>query len=73
MYEIIEKKKWLTNMCECDAESCILSHILPCHIYAKLNGKCYLFNFLSYAFLLGSIYNVYYWLILFSIKFLSFS
>lgn len=64
MYEKLnyEKRKWSTSLLYCDPESCILSHYLPCHIYAKLNKDCYLFNFLYYGIFCVSIYNVYYWL-----------
>ena len=62
MYHLLEKRKWATSLCECDPESCILAHALPCHIYAKLNGNCYLFHFIYYGIFCASLYNVYYWI-----------
>jgi hypothetical protein len=53
MYQLLEKKQWATSLFYCHPESCILAHILPCHIYAKIydepeGNSCYLFNFLHY-------------------------
>jgi Cys-rich protein (TIGR01571 family) len=62
MYHLLEKRKWATSLCHCDPESCILAHVLPCHIYAKIYKDCYLFNFLYYGIFTISLYNVYYWL-----------
>ena len=59
MYELIDK--WSTSLFHCHAESCILAHILPCHIYARLNGS-YLCSFIYYSIFWVSLYNVYYWL-----------
>lgn len=57
-----QSKKWSSALCEFDPESCILAHVLPCHIYAKIYGSCYLFNFLYYGLFCSSIYTFYYWL-----------
>ena len=62
MYQLLEKRKWATSLCHCDPESCILAHILPCHIYAKIYRDCYLFHFIYYGIFSISLYNVYYWL-----------
>jgi Cys-rich protein (TIGR01571 family) len=62
MYQLLEKRKWATSLCHCDPESCILAHILPCHIYAKIYKDCYLFYFIYYGIFSISLYNVYYWL-----------
>jgi len=56
------KNDWKTSLYTCDSESCILSLLLPCHIYSKIINKNYLLNFLSYGFVCLSIYNIYYWL-----------
>lgn len=68
MYQLLERE-WSTSLFHCDPESCILAHVLPCHIYAKLYDKdttsetrCYLFNFIYYGIFSVSLYNVYYWL-----------
>jgi Cys-rich protein (TIGR01571 family) len=67
MYQLLEKRKWATSLCNCDPESCILAHVLPCHIYAKIydnphRNSCYFFNFMYYGIFCLSLYNVYYWL-----------
>jgi len=68
MYQLIEKRQWATSLFYCDPESCILSHMLPCHIYAKIydkgtnETKCYLFNFIYYGIFSVSLFNVCYWL-----------
>jgi Cys-rich protein (TIGR01571 family) len=62
MYQLLEKRKWATSLYNCYPESCILAHILPCHIYAKIYRDCYLFNFIYYGIFSVSLYNVYYWL-----------
>lgn len=62
MYHLLEKRKWATSLCNCDPESCILAHVLPCHIYAKLYGNCYLFHFIYYGIFTISLCNVYYWI-----------
>ena len=66
MYQLLERQ-WSTSLFHCDPESCILAHVLPCHIYAKIYdreniNKCYLFNFIYYGIFSVSLYNVYYWL-----------
>ena len=45
MYQLLERE-WSTSLFHCDPESCILAHVLPCHIYAKIYdreniNKCY--------------------------------
>lgn len=62
MYQLLEKRKWATSLFICDPESCILSHVLPCHIYAKIYRDCYLFHFIYYGIFSVSLYNVYYWI-----------
>lgn len=53
---------WNTSLCKCHAESCLVSFLLPCHVYAKLKNKYYLLNFVVYASLVTCIYNIGYWL-----------
>ena len=64
MFEIASdsKRQWTTTLCDFDPESCILVHLLPCHIYAKIYRICYLFNFIYYGIFTVSIYNCAYWL-----------
>ncbi len=61
-YDLMESQ-WKSSLYECDSESCLLSILLPCHIYSKFksNGNYYLLNFLSYGFVLICINNIYYW------------
>jgi len=56
------KSPWATTLWNIDPESCILAHVLPCHIYAKLYRNCYLFNFIYYGIFTMAIYNCGYWL-----------
>ena len=37
-YKIIDNKAWSTHLCTCDAESCFLSCVVPCHVYAKIKS-----------------------------------
>jgi hypothetical protein len=63
MFEITDsKRQWATTLCDFDPESCILAHVLPCHIYAKVSRNCYLFNFIYYGLFTVAIYNCGYWL-----------
>jgi len=55
------QREWTTSLFHFDPESCILAYVLPCHIYAKIQGS-YLCSFLYYGIFSVSIYNVYYWL-----------
>lgn len=52
---------WKTPLFMCDSESCILSFILPCHIYSKINYP-YAFSFLAYGGCIISIRFMYYWI-----------
>jgi hypothetical protein len=51
---------WQTSLWECDSESCILSFILPCHIYSKINMN-YASSFIMYGSFILSIRLFYYW------------
>ena len=64
-YEIINKKEWSTNLYDCDTESCFLSCIVPCHIYAKLKNKTkiksqYCVHLFFYIFIYLSIQQLWY-------------
>jgi Cys-rich protein (TIGR01571 family) len=37
-YNILNKGEWKTHLCHCDTESCFLSLIVPCHVYAKIKS-----------------------------------
>jgi hypothetical protein len=58
MYATIERV-WSTSLCTPDAESCIVTTLLPCHVYAKLQLVHYGFHFVSYSLLVLCIRNVY--------------
>ena len=58
MYSKIERV-WSTSLCSADSESCIVTTLLPCHVYAKLNLANYGVHFISYAFLILCIRNAY--------------
>lgn len=52
---------WKSSLCEYDSESCVVSWLLPCHVYAKLNMSSYGLHFISYAFFVLCIRNIYGW------------
>lgn len=52
-------REWTTTLCTHDTESCVVSTLLPCHVYAKLNLSSYGIHFLSYAFFILCIRNIY--------------
>jgi len=58
MYSKIERV-WTTSLWALDCESCIVTTLLPCHVYAKLNLTNYAIHFLSYALLVLCVRNVY--------------
>jgi hypothetical protein len=58
MYTKLERV-WTTSLCSADSESCIVTTLLPCHVYAKLNLVNYGIHFVSYALLVLCIRNVY--------------
>ena len=37
-YTILNMSQWHTSLCVCDSESCFLSCIVPCHVYAKIKS-----------------------------------
>jgi Cys-rich protein (TIGR01571 family) len=64
-YELIDKKKWSTNLYDCDSESCFLSCIVPCHVYSKLkiiskNKNHYFVHLFVYILLYLSIQQLWY-------------
>ena len=59
-YNLLEPQ-WKTSLYTCDSESCLLSLLLPCHIYSKFKSNSYLFNFLSYGCVIMCINNIYFW------------
>jgi len=44
-------REWTTSLCTVDSESCLVTWLLPCHVYAKLNLTSYGLHFMSYALL----------------------
>lgn len=64
-YEIINKKKWSTNLYDCESESCFLSCIVPCHVYSKIkllskNKNHYCVHLFVYILLYISIQQLWY-------------
>ena len=57
MYSKIENE-WSSSLCTYDSESCIVTWLLPCHTYAKLRLSSYGIHFLSYAFFVLCIRNI---------------
>jgi hypothetical protein len=51
---------WQTPLWLCDSESCILSFLLPCHIYSKINSN-YAQSFMTYGCCIVSLRLLYYW------------
>lgn len=52
-------REWATPLWTPDTESCVVTWLLPCHVYAKLHLSSYGIHFLSYAFFVLGIRNVY--------------
>jgi hypothetical protein len=53
-------KGWKTTLCLPDCESCTLSCLFPCHIYAMANKPHYAYHFILYSFIILFIHRVYY-------------
>ena len=49
---------WSTSLCSCSSESCMVTWLLPCHTYAKLRLSNYGTHFLTYAFFVVAIRNI---------------
>ena len=49
---------WSTPLFDCTTESCIVTWLLPCHTYAKLRLSSYGLHFVSYAFFVLAIRNI---------------
>lgn len=52
-------REWASSLCTLDSESCLVTWLLPCHVYAKLNLSSYGMHFLSYTFIVLGIRNIY--------------
>jgi len=52
-------RDWVSGLFTPDAESCTVSALLPCHVYAKLRRTSYCIHFISYALFVLCIRNVY--------------
>jgi hypothetical protein len=57
MYEKMQTS-WNSALYTYDSESCIVTWLLPCHTYAKLRLSSYGCHFLSYAFFVLAIRNI---------------
>ena len=57
MYTLL--KTWKTSLFHCDCESCFVSYLLPCHVYAKLKQKNYAFHCILYLSLWSMIQLLY--------------
>jgi hypothetical protein len=54
--------QWKTGLFECNSESCLVTWLLPCHVYAKLNLTHYGCNFILYGLFVLGIRNLYAWM-----------
>jgi hypothetical protein len=52
---------WSTSLLHCDSESCFISWIAPCHVYAKLSNKHYTLDCLLYLSLWITLQTLYSW------------
>jgi len=52
-------RDWATSLYTWDTESCLVTWLLPCHVYAKLNLSSYGLHFMSYALFVLGIRNIY--------------
>jgi len=52
-------REWATSLITFDSESCLVTWLLPCHTYAKLNLSSYGLHFMSYAIIVLGIRNIY--------------
>ena len=52
-------RNWASSLWEYDSESCCVTWLLPCHVYAKLNLSSYGLHFFSYAVFVLGIRNIY--------------
>ena len=62
-YNILNKGEWQTGLCKCDSESCFLSCIVPCHVYAKIKSRTkaeYCVHLVIYVFLYLSLQQLWY-------------
>ena len=64
-YKIIDNKAWSTHLCTCDAESCFLSCVVPCHVYAKIKSystskRLYFIHLFIYTLIYISIQQILY-------------
>jgi Cys-rich protein (TIGR01571 family) len=63
-YTNINKGEWSTHLYDCDIESCLLSCVVPCHVYAKIRSfgsKCkYCVHLIVYISLYVAIQQLWY-------------
>lgn len=59
MYTSLESNTWKTSLFKCDCESCFVSYIAPCHVYAKLRNSNYAYYCFVYASLWVFMQTVY--------------
>ena len=52
---------WKTSLLHYDCESCFVSHMLPCHVYAKLKQVNYAIHCMLYISLWFTIHFLYSW------------
>lgn len=57
MYTLL--KTWKTPLYHCECESCFVSYLLPCHVYAKLKQGNYTMNCILYVGLWSMIHLLY--------------
>jgi hypothetical protein len=59
MYTALQPNTWKTSLFYCDCESCFISYIAPCHVYAKLRNGHYAYHCFMYAILWVSLQLIY--------------
>lgn len=62
MYTSLESNTWKTTLFDCNCESCFVSYIAPCHVYAKLRNGNYAYHCFAYASLWWFIQVLYSWM-----------
>jgi hypothetical protein len=62
MYTVLETNSWKTSLLDCDCESCFVSYVAPCHVYAKLRNGNYAYHCFVYASIWWFIQMIYSWM-----------
>jgi len=62
MYTALQPNSWKTGLFYYDCESCFVSYVAPCHVYAKLRNGNYAYHCFLYASLWWFIQMIYSWM-----------